>query len=51
MEGARVTLNDTALAVTPVKNVLAVTDGWGNGTDARKDGQMSDRTVEGDSPP
>lgn len=39
----------SALTVTPVKNVLVVTDGWENGTDARKDGQMNDRTVEGDS--
>lgn len=42
-------MNEGTLTVTPVKNVLAVTDGWENGTDARKDGQMSDRTVEGDS--
>lgn len=49
MEGVCIRLNDAASAVTPVKNVLVVTDGWGNGTDARKDGQMNDRTVEGDS--
>lgn len=48
-EGVSIRLNDAALAVTPVKHVLVVTDGWGNGTDARKDGQMSDRTVEEDS--
>lgn len=49
MEGVCIRLNDAALADTPVKNVLVVMDGWGNGTDARKDGQMNDRTVEGDS--
>lgn len=49
MEGVCIRLSSTALAVTPVKNVLVVTDGWENGTDARKDGQMNDRTVEGDS--
>lgn len=49
MEGVCIRLNSTALTVTPVKNVLVVTDGWENGTDARKDGQMNDRTVEGDS--
>lgn len=49
MEGVCIRLNSAALTVTAVKNVLVVTDGWENGTDARKDGQMNDRTVEGDS--
>lgn len=49
IEEVCVRLNEAALAVTPVKTVLVVMDGWENGTDARNNGQMNDRTVEGDS--